>query len=280
MPKVASLSLPCPRLLAPTCNAKPAREGRPEAPAPHSGRARPAGALQSDERHCVKVLTPSSAVRALVGAVLVVVVSMTVSLSAPAPASAITRQRIIKRANYWVKKRVPYSQSRTYRGYRRDCSGFVSMSWKLGKSYSTRTISKRAKRIKVSSLKPGDAVLIPGRHVSIFGGWKNKRKRTYYALEQTTWGSHAKKRVRKIPHGARALRRKGVTVPKRRIYVAAKPRPSLAATPAAATVATPSAEPTTAAPPTSEPTSASVEPTTAASAATNGVGQFFAELLQ
>ena len=156
---------------------------------------------------------------------------MTVSLSAPAPASAITRQKILKRANHWVKKRVPYSQHGTYRGYRRDCSGFVSMSWKLGKSYSTSNISRRAKRIKVSSLKPGDAVLIPGRHVSIFGGWKNKRKRTYYALEETTWGSHAKKRVRKIPHGARALRRKGVTAPKRRIYVAARPRPSPACPP-------------------------------------------------
>ncbi len=228
----------------------------------------------------MKVLTPSSAVRALVGAALVVVVSMTVSLSAPAPASAITRQKIIKRANYWVKKRVPYSQHSTYRGYRRDCSGFVSMSWKLGKSYSTSDISRRAKRIKVSSLKPGDAVLIPGRHVSIFGGWKNKRKRTYYALEETTWGSHAKKRVRKIPHGARALRRKGVTAPKRRIYVATRPRPSATSAPAAATVATPSAEATAAAPPTSDPASASVEPTISASASVDGIGQFLAELLQ
>lgn len=162
----------------------------------------------------MKVISPSSAVRARLSAVLVVMFLATAFLSAPAQAHAITRDKIIKRARVWVKKRVSYSQSRHYRGYRRDCSGFVSMAWGLKKSYTTRTISKRAKRIRISSLKPGDAVLIPG-HVSIFGGWKSKKKRTYWALEETTWGSHAKKRVRKIPSGAKALRRKGLKSPKK-----------------------------------------------------------------
>jgi len=196
----------------------------------------------------VKVLTPASAVRALLGAVLVVVIAMTTSLMAPAQAHAITRAKILKRANVCIKKRVPYSQSGTYKGYRRDCSGFVSMSWKLKKSYTTRTISKRAKRIKISSLKPGDAVLIRG-HVSVFGGWKNKKKRTYYALEQTTWGSHAKKRVRKIPHGAKALRRKGLTSPKKRRIVVTEPRPVAPSAPPTSTVSPPSAETTAVSPP-------------------------------
>ncbi|PKQ15648.1 MAG: hypothetical protein CVT67_08520 [Actinobacteria bacterium HGW-Actinobacteria-7] len=146
-------------------------------------------------------------------AALVVAFMATFSFSAPEPAGAITRSQIIKRGNVWVKKRIPYSQSRTYHGYRRDCSGFVSMAWKLKHSYTTRTISSRAKRIRISSLKPGDAVLIPG-HVSLFGGWKNKKARTYWALEETTWGSHAKKRVRKIPRNAKALRYKKLTAPK------------------------------------------------------------------
>jgi len=192
---------------------------------------------------------------------------MAVSLSAPASASAITRHKIIKRANVWVKKRVSYSQHSTYKGYRRDCSGFVSMSWKLGKSYSTRSISKRAKRIKISSLKPGDAVLIPGRHVSIFGGWKNKKKRTYYALEETTWGSHAKKRVRKIPHGARALRRKGLTEPERRVAVVSKPRPPRPSEPPTSTVTTPAVEPDSSASVESTP---SAESSAAASAEATG----------
>lgn len=151
-----------------------------------------------------KVRTTASA------ALLVVAIAATAFISTPAQAHAITREQVMKRAKVWVKKKVPYSQRRHYRGYRRDCSGFVSMAWKLGRSYSTRTISSRAKRIPVRALQPGDAVLKPG-HVSLFGGWKNKKARTYYALEQTTWGSHAKKRVRKIPRGAKALRYKKIT---------------------------------------------------------------------
>jgi len=170
----------------------------------------------------VKVLRRTPLDRALVGAVLIVAIASVISLTAPVQAHAITRTKIMKRAKSWVHKKVPYSQSGHYRGYRRDCSGFVSMAWGLKKSYTTRTISKRAKRIRVSSLRPGDAVLLPG-HVSIFGGWKSKKHRTYYALEETTWGSHAKKRVRKIPHGAKALRRKGLTKPRRRTAVVKRP---------------------------------------------------------
>jgi hypothetical protein len=165
----------------------------------------------------VKVHSSILTVRALVSAALVVAFATALSLSAPAQAQAISRSQVIKRGEYWVKKRIGYSQSRYYRGYRRDCSGFVSMAWKLGHSYTTGTISKRATRIRVSSLRPGDAVLIPGRHVSLFAGWKNKRSRTYYALEQTTWGSHAKKRVRRVPSRARALRRRGLTAPRRTV---------------------------------------------------------------
>lgn len=156
-------------------------------------------------------------------ATLIVAVAGILSFSAPAPAEAITRTKIIKRAKHWVQKRVPYSQRGYYRGYRRDCSGFVSMAWGLNRSYTTRNISSKARRVGISSLKPGDAVLTRG-HVAIFGGWKNKKKRTYYALEETTWGSHAKKRVRKIPRGAKGLRRKNLT-PVRQVATAAPRTP-------------------------------------------------------
>lgn len=138
------------------------------------------------------------------------------------PAAAITRTEVLTRANTWVKKRVKYSQSSYYSGYRRDCSGFVSMAWGLKKSYSSSTISSRAKRVSIHNLKPGDAVLKPG-HVSIFGGWKNKAKRQYYALEQTTWGSTAKKHVIKMPRNAKGLRRKGIEEP---LTLAAAPAPT------------------------------------------------------
>lgn len=165
----------------------------------------------------MKVRVGFFAARTLVSAALVVSFATALSLSAPAQAGAITRSQVISRGEQWVKKRIGYSQSRYYRGYRRDCSGFVSMAWRLGHSYTTRTIHRRATRIRVSSLRPGDAVLIPGRHVSLFAGWKNKRARTYYALEQTTWGSHAKKRVRRVPSRARALRRRGLAAPRRNV---------------------------------------------------------------
>jgi hypothetical protein len=138
---------------------------------------------------------------------------VTTSMIAPASAGAITPQQVMARATKWVKKRVPYSQRRHYKGYRQDCSGFVSMAWGLKRSYTTRTIARKARRISISSLKPGDAVLRRGRHVSLFGGWKDKSRRLYWAYEQTTWGSHAKKHVRRIPRRAIALRRKGLERP-------------------------------------------------------------------
>lgn len=133
----------------------------------------------------------------------------TAALAAPAPASAIDRAEVMRRATSWIRHRVPYSQSRYHKGYRQDCSGFVSMAWNLGRSYTTRSISSRATRIGVSQLRRGDAVLIRG-HVSLFGGWKNRRAREYWAFEETTWGSHATKRARRLPRSAVALKRRGL----------------------------------------------------------------------
>jgi hypothetical protein len=127
----------------------------------------------------------------------------------PTPAHAITRRTVIKRARHWVKKRVRYSQRRYYRGYRRDCSGFVSMAWKLKKSYTSSTIRRKAKRVPWRKLKPGDAVRRPG-HVVIFAGWKNKRKRRYVSLEESTWGKPARRRVKKLRRGESALRYKHI----------------------------------------------------------------------
>lgn len=174
----------------------------------------------------MKVRTVRLIGRAFSRAALAVAI-LSATFVVPVSAGAITRSEIIARSKKWVAKRVPYSQSRYYRGYRQDCSGFVSMAWNLKRSYTSRTISSRARRVAISKLKPGDVVWKPG-HVSIFGGWKNKRKRTYYALEQTTWGSHAKKRVRAIPRNAKGLRRDGLKRPVRR--VASAPAPAVTPT--------------------------------------------------
>ena len=46
----------------------------------------------------------------------------------------ITRDEIINRAQDWVNRKIPYSQTQTTDGYRQDCSGYVSMAWKSSTS--------------------------------------------------------------------------------------------------------------------------------------------------
>jgi hypothetical protein len=132
--------------------------------------------------------------------------------SMPAGASAITRPQVLNRANSWIKKHVRYSQSAYYGGYRRDCSGFVSMAWKLKTSYTSSTIRSKAKKISWRTLKPGDAVRRTG-HVEIFGGWKNRSKRIYVALEESTWGKPALRHAKAFKSGYSALRYRGIVNP-------------------------------------------------------------------
>ena len=128
----------------------------------------------------------------------------------PTSAHAITRPDVLSRAHIWVVKKVRYSQSSTFAGYRRDCSGFVSMAWKLGRSYTSRTIHKVAVRIPLAHLQPGDAVHTPG-HVAIFVRWKNKARGLYVAMEESTWGKPALHHVRKLGSSATALRYRHIT---------------------------------------------------------------------
>lgn len=153
--------------------------------------------------------------RAAVASALVVALSATFTFSLPSSAHAapraksITRVQVLKRARAWVSHRVPYSQSRYHRGYRQDCSGFVSMAWALGTSYTTRSLPSVSRRIPSWRLRPGDAVIGPG-HAVIFGGWKNRRAKTYYAYEEPTWGKVAQKRVRSFKSNSKAYRRPGI----------------------------------------------------------------------
>ena len=47
---------------------------------------------------------------------------------------SISRDEVISRAQDWVNRKIPYSQSKTTDGYRQDCSGYVSMAWKSSTS--------------------------------------------------------------------------------------------------------------------------------------------------
>ncbi len=111
--------------------------------------------------------------------------------SAPAP-MRLTRAQILARAQTWVDARVSYSMSAYYQGYRKDCSGFVSMAWGLGSNQWTGSLAAYGVRIGKSQLKPGDMLLFhnpsnpaAGSHVTIFGGWTDSSKTRYVAYEQT-----------------------------------------------------------------------------------------------
>ena len=111
--------------------------------------------------------------------------------SMQAAATAVTRQEIIARAKHWVDVGVEYDNYTSFEGYRKDCSGFVSMAWKLGTSATTRTLDNYATTITKEQLLPGDALLWvnpdPNQmgHVRIFGGWLDGAKSRFWVYEQT-----------------------------------------------------------------------------------------------
>ncbi|MDT0613356.1 peptidoglycan-binding protein [Streptomyces lancefieldiae] len=107
---------------------------------------------------------------------------------------AITRAEIIERARAWVTAKVPYSVTAYWSdGYRQDCSGYVSMAWKLPTNEWTGSLGAFADRITKEELEPGDILLFhnasdpqTGSHVVIFGGWTDRTHTTYTAYEQTS----------------------------------------------------------------------------------------------
>ena len=112
------------------------------------------------------------------------VIALTAGLAlAAAPAHAtssvggpITRSEVLARAQYWVDKHVPYSQT-VYapdpqgRGYRSDCSGYVSMAWHLSSSLVTQTLPQVSNQISYDDLLPGDALDKESEHVVLFDHW-------------------------------------------------------------------------------------------------------------
>jgi len=108
------------------------------------------------------------------------------SLLAPASALAISRDAVLARAQSWVDSPVKYSQKKHHLGYRTDCSGYVSMCWKTGTSWSTSSFHAVTYKIKTSQLKPGDAMLKKGYHIRLFYGWVDDAHTQYVAYEANT----------------------------------------------------------------------------------------------
>jgi hypothetical protein len=112
-----------------------------------------------------------------------------VDAAAASYGGSISRTEVISRAKNWWDRKVPYSQTAYAwdvnhgKQYRTDCSGFVSMTWKLTSSRTTSTLDEVATRIAWGSLKPGDMILRNG-HVKLFEKWANTAHTSVWIYEE------------------------------------------------------------------------------------------------
>ena len=112
-------------------------------------------------------------------------------------ALAITRDQVLARAQVMQDAPVPYSQAKYHAGYRTDCSGYVSMAWATGTSWTTRSFHIVSHTIPTGELKPGDALLKFNSHIRLFYGWVDTAHTQYVAYETVT-GTYAGCRVHSI----------------------------------------------------------------------------------
>ncbi len=111
------------------------------------------------------------------------------------------RRTALERGFAWLDANVPYSQSRTHDGYRTDCSGFVSMCWDTGTSYTTATYySGGAPASDIGGfeeLEPADAVVRRG-HMMLFAGWADSDHTSMCVLEQASTASDMQFRAHSV----------------------------------------------------------------------------------
>ncbi len=118
--------------------------------------------------------------------------------AASSPGGTIGRTEIISRAQNWVNRAVPYSQSsfatdiEGLHSYRQDCSGFVSMAWHLTDSRNTATLLGVSTQISWDALQPGDALDKTGgnypwsaEHVRLFVSWADAAHTQLNIMEET-----------------------------------------------------------------------------------------------
>ncbi|MGH3738698.1 MAG: NlpC/P60 family protein [Micromonosporaceae bacterium] len=117
----------------------------------------------------------------------------------------ITRDEVMKRAKTWLGK-VWYSQTNCYKrgkppckapSYRTDCSGYVSMAWKLPFSRYTGNLREVTHKIARSRLKRGDILFRRDgsvQHVALFVRWAGggrpvvwEEYSSGHTAEQRTW---------------------------------------------------------------------------------------------
>ena len=114
------------------------------------------------------------------------------------------RLTAIQRGFTWLDARVPYSQSAYHGGYRTDCSGFVSMSWQLGTSYTTVNFndgSAGVRNVAYNDLVPADALVRRSGgagHIVMFLAWDDAAKTKACVIEQASTASDMQFRMRTV----------------------------------------------------------------------------------
>lgn len=103
------------------------------------------------------------------------------------------RKTAISRAFGWYDANVAYSQSRSHGGYRTDCSGFISMAWDLGTSYTTASFADGSAESgpigAYGNLLPGDALVRRANgkgHIVMFLGWNDSAQTSACVIEQNS----------------------------------------------------------------------------------------------
>jgi len=115
------------------------------------------------------------------------------------------RRTAIERGFSWYDAQVPYSQSQYHEGYRTDCSGFVSMCWELGTSYTTANFiddtSEWTSLGSFDDLVPADAMVYrsgKAGHIMMFVGWNDAAKTEACVLEQASTADDMQFRARSV----------------------------------------------------------------------------------
>ncbi len=111
------------------------------------------------------------------------------------------RHTALTRGLAWVDANVMYSQTHAYKGFRQDCSGFVSMAWGEGSALTTAgfapydTAASRSLS-GYSQLLPGDALnKHPRGHMFMFGAWANAGHSEMVILEESHSGTPAMMKI-------------------------------------------------------------------------------------
>jgi hypothetical protein len=177
----------------------PASTARTTGPGPHESPVLPGGMRPPRPRRgrTLFVGTLLGCAIAAGAAGLVIGLSLRTTPAPPVQPSAqwLTRQEILARVRMWhphTDQRIAYSQSRFYKGYRTDGSGYASMAIGLptpGPNSPDLASGQYTRRIAPNELLPGDLVInatgdAGTRQVAVFDRWADAAHTRYWVYQQ------------------------------------------------------------------------------------------------